>query len=142
MQWSAVEYKLIWWIIISNFSRVREVFLFFKRINCSSDTFEFVTAQTSGLCQPVNVTENCTISLIANGLRIAKTFTLLTRPNANLKFAQIWWLFKVRLCSPDFDHRSKLTDENGRTNAITHLINLVELFSRKKNLFLTKFGKV
>ena len=119
-----------------------EFFIFFFKLSIVHPArFEFVTAQTSGLCQPVNVTENCTISLIANGLRIAKTFTLLTRPNANLKFAQIWWLFKVRLCSPDFDHRSKITDENGRTNAITHLINLVELFSRKKNVSIHPVNK-
>ena len=111
-------------------------FSFFSKVSIVHPArFEFVTAQTSGFCQSVNVTENCTSSLIANGLRIAKTFTLLTRPDANLKFAQIWWLFKVRLCSPDFDRRSKLTDENGRTNVITHLSNLVELFSRKKTFF-------
>lgn len=52
--------------------------------------FEFVTAQASGLCQLVNVVENCTSSLMVNELRIAKAFALLTRANFNLKIDQIW----------------------------------------------------
>lgn len=52
--------------------------------------FEFVTAQASGLCQLVNVAENCTSSLMVNELRIAKAFALLTRANFNLKIDQIW----------------------------------------------------
>ena len=45
---------------------------FFKLSIVHPARFEFVTAQTSGLCQPVNVTENCTSSLMVNGSRIAK----------------------------------------------------------------------